>query len=105
MNLDFDETVTGALTFNEDGSGLNDFTMSVDYIFTLPLLDCTLASGNMTCADVNPDEMSSPPNQISFVCIDDSTVEGLVTASVLTSTLMPSNTQWVLKRMLPLLKT
>ena len=33
-NLDFDETVTGTLTFNEDGSRLNDFTISVDYLFT-----------------------------------------------------------------------
>ena len=37
-------------------------------------MDCPLASGNMTCADVNPDEMYLPPSQVSFVCID-STVE------------------------------
>ncbi len=75
MNLDFDETVTGTLTFADDGSGLNDFTLYFNYLFTWPFTDCPLASGHTTCSDVHPDEMHLPPSQVSFSC-GDSAVEG-----------------------------
>lgn len=67
---DAEKRMNRFVTFNQDGSVQNTFTLCVDYHCTWPLIDFPLTtSDSPSCTDLNPDGLHIPPNDVSFVCV------------------------------------